>query len=166
MLETPLTYLANCLWLLLPILLWNVIFTAKLPHSYSADLFDKDIPTWLAGGENFFRLVVFIFPLLMPLRIATGTQKLGLGLYLGGTLLYFLSWLALIYFPQSAWSTSAAGFLAPAYTPLIWLAGIGLIGNSLYIDTPYHPWMYVTVSAIFIAFHLTHALTVYLRTLA
>jgi hypothetical protein len=102
----------------------------------------------------------------MPLRITTGTQTLGMGLYLAGTLLYFLSWLALISFPHSAWSTSAAGFLAPAYTPLIWLIGIGLIGSSLYFTAPYHPWMYLALSAIFIAFHLTHTLTIYLRTLA
>ena len=46
--EILLGYVSNCLWLLLPILLWNVIFAAKLPQAYSADFFDKDIPAWLA----------------------------------------------------------------------------------------------------------------------
>jgi hypothetical protein len=163
--ETLLHYLSNCIWLLLPIMLWNIVFTDKLPTAFSTEFFWKDIPPFLATGENFFRLLVFVFPLLMPLRITTNTQKLGLALYLAGTLIYFLSWIALMYFPQSVWSMSAFGFLAPAYTPLIWLAGIGLIGSSLYFDSPYHSWMYIAGSVTFIAFHLSHTLTVYLRTL-
>jgi len=161
--ETLLPYLKNCIWLLLPIMLWNVFFTDKLPRLFSPEVFWKDIPPFLAGGENFFRLLIFVFPLLMPLRIATNTQKIGLALYLAGTLVYFLSWIALMYFPQSLWSMSAAGFLAPAYTPLIWLTGIGLIGSPLFFAGPYRSWMYIATSVIFLAFHFSHTLTVYLR---
>jgi hypothetical protein len=149
--------------LLLPIMAWNVIFFSKLPGVYSTEIFDKDIPAFLSNGENIFRVFVFTLPLLMPIKIETQTQKLGLWLYIAGTAIYFLSWLAQIYFPQSAWSLSAFGFLAPAYTPLIWLTGIGLIGNSLYFSSPYKPWMYIVVSVIFIGFHLSHAMTVYSR---
>ena len=127
---TLLNYILNCMWLLLPIMVWNWFLANKLPRAYATETFDHSIPIFIVNGENIFRAMVFILPLLMPLRIETQTQKLGLGLYLAGTLIYFLSWLAQIYFPQSAWSLSAFGFLAPAHTPLIWLTGIGLIGRQ------------------------------------
>ena len=157
------SYLLNCLLLLLPIMAWNLIFASKLPWAYSEEVFSKNIPSFIASGENIFRLIVFILPVLMPLRIETQSQKIGLWLYIAGTAIYFVSWLAQIYFPQSAWSLSAWGFLAPAYTPLIWLVGIGLIGSAFYFSSPYRSWMYIITSVVFLGFHLSHALTVYLR---
>jgi len=159
------SYLLNCLLLLLPIMAWNLIFASKLPWAYSEEVFSKNIPSFIASGENIFRLIVFILPVLMPLRIEMQSQKFGLWLYIAGTAIYFVSWLAQIYFPQSAWSLSAWGFLAPVYTPLIWLVGIGLIGITLYFSSPYRSWMYIATSVIFLGFHLSHALTVYMRNL-
>ncbi len=156
-------YLLNCMLLLAPIMAWNIVFSSKLPELYSPEVFWKDIPSFIANGENFFRLIVFIFPAFMPMQIKTKRQKLGLWLYIAGTVIYFISWLAQMYFPQSAWSLSAWGFLAPAYTPLIWLIGIGLIGTRLYFSSPYRSWMYIVTSVIFLGFHLSHATTVYLR---
>ncbi len=158
-------YLLNCMLLLLPIMAWNMIFASKLPQAFSQEVFWKDIPPFIGTGENLFRLLVFILPLLMPLRVETQSQKLGLWLYITGTVIYFISWLAQMYFPQSAWSLSAFGFLAPAYTPLIWLIGIGLLGSTLYFSSPYRSWMYILTSIIFIGFHLSHTLTIYLRNL-
>jgi hypothetical protein len=163
--EPIMKYLLNCILLLVPIMAWNVIFSSKLPKLYSVEVFWKDIPSFIANGENFFRLIVFILPILMPMRIETHSQKLGLWLYIGGTVVYFVAWLAEMYFPQSIWSLSVWGFLAPAYTPLIWLIGIGLIGDSLYFSSSYRSWMYIAASVIFLGFHLSHALTVYMRNL-
>lgn len=156
-------YLLNCMFLLLPIMAWNAVFTRKLPKLYSPEIFEKDIPAFIINGENVFRLLVFILPLLMPLRIETASQKLGVWIYITGTAIYFSSWLIEIYFPQSAWSLSPFGFLAPAYTPLIWMVGISLIGDTLYFSSPYRSWMYVALAIIFLSFHLSHAMTVYLR---
>jgi hypothetical protein len=158
-------YILNCILLLLPITAWNAIFASKLPRAYSAEIFEKNISPLIMNGENIARLLVFILPLLMPLRIETQSQKLGLWLYIVGTAIYFLAWLAQIYFPQSTWSLSAFGFLAPAYTPLIWLTGIGLIGSTFFFASPYRSWMYILTSIVFIGFHLSHVLTVYLRNL-
>jgi hypothetical protein len=158
-------YLLNCVLLLLPIMAWNLIFASKLPWAYSEEVFSKNIPIFVTNGENFFRLIVFILPVLMPLRIETQSQRFGLWLYIIGTVVYFLSWVAQMCFPQSAWSLSIWGFLAPAYTSLIWLIGIGLIGNILYFSSPYRPWMYIAASIIFLGFHLYHALTVFMRNL-
>ena len=142
---------------------WNVVFASKLPRGFSPEFFEKDIPAFITNGENFFRLVIFVLPLLMPLQISTQSQKIGLGLYIVGTLIYFLSWVMQMYFPQSGWSMSAWGFLAPAYTPLIWLIGIGLMGSSLYFPSPYKVWMYMAVSALFLGFHVLHTALVYSR---
>ena len=161
--DSLMSYLLNCLLLLLPIMAWNLIFASKLPWAYSEEVFSKNIPSFIASGENIFRLIVFILPVLMPLRIEMQSQKFGLWLYIAGTAIYFVSWLAQMYFPQSAWSLSAWGFLAPAYTPLIWLVGIGLIGSAFYFSSPYRSWMYIITSVVFLGFHLSHALTVYLR---
>jgi hypothetical protein len=62
-------------------------------------------------------------------------------------LIYFASWLPLIYARETAWSKSAAGLLAPAYTPLIWLAGIALVGGS---------WPYALASLLFVGLHVYH----------
>ena len=163
---TFMSYLSNCMLLLIPIMAWNVIFASKLPRLYLPDVFEKNIPAFITNGENIFRLIVFILPLLMPIRIEAPAQKIGLALYTAGTAIYFLSWLAQMYFPQSAWSLSAFGSLAPAYTPLIWLVGIGLIGGTLYFSSPYRSWMYITLSILFVTFHLSHTFIVYQRSLS
>ena len=149
--------------LILPIIAWNGIFSCRLPQTYSAEVFDKDIPSLITIGEIVLRLFVFVLPILMPIRIETESQKLGLWLYVIGIAIYFISWLAQMIFPQSAWSLSALGFLAPAYTPLIWLVGIGLVGSELYFSSPYRSWMYILLSVVFVGFHLSHVWTVYSR---
>jgi hypothetical protein len=161
--DSLMSYLLNSLLLLLPIMAWNLIFASKLSWAYSEEVFSTNIPSFITRVENAFRLIVFILPALMPLRIETQSQKIGLWLYIAGTVIYFVSWLAQMYFPQSAWSLSSWGFLAPAYTPLIWLTGIGLIGSTLYFSSPYRSWMYIATSVIFVGFHLSHAMIVFSR---
>jgi len=106
-------YLLNCFLLTLPIMIWNIVLTNKLPKDFQSEIFWKDIPTFLTYGENILRTMVFMLTLLMPLSISTIAQKKGLFLYVGGTMLYFVSWFALIYFPHSGWSTNIFGFMAP-----------------------------------------------------
>jgi len=149
--------------LLIPILAWNAILASKLPAGYQAEMFDKDIPSAVSLGENIFRSLVMFLPLLMPLNLVGRSQKLGLYIFIFGMLVYFLSWVVLIVLPGSTWSMSAVGFLAPAYTPLIWLVGIGLIGAQFYFHFPYQSWMYILLSIVFLSFHITHAAIVYLR---
>ena len=86
-------YLLNCLWLMVPALAFNAIFINQLPPVYQRDIFWKDIPGWLGAGENQFRALVFFLPVLMPLNIKTRRQRMGLALFLLGTLVYFLSWI-------------------------------------------------------------------------
>jgi hypothetical protein len=108
-------------------------------------------------------MLVFFLPLLMPLTIETSGQKIGLSVYLAGLTAYFSSWILQIYYPDSVWSRSVFGFLAPAYTTIIWFIGIGLIGSQLFIKIPYNPIIYIAISAAFVVVHTTHAYIVYAR---
>jgi hypothetical protein len=156
-------YAANCLWLLVPMMLLNVVLWPRLPKPYQSDVFWKDIPAWIRAGENATRTVLFILPVLMPFRLGTPTERVGLVLYVVGGLVYFLSWMVQIRYPESSWSASAWGFMAPGYTPLIWLTGIGLIGDKLFLPVPYSPIMYIALTIAFLAFHNLHVLIVYRR---
>jgi len=163
-LSTIKKYSFNCFLLTLPIMIWNMLLTNKLPKAFQPEIFWKDIPSFLTYAENISRIIVFTLTFLMPLSILTSTQKKGLFLYIGGTILYFASWLILIYFPDSGWSNSMLGFMAPAYTPLLWLTGIGLIGNAFYFSLPYRRWLFIFTSLVFLTFHNFHTLTIYFRT--
>ncbi len=145
-------------------MIWNIVLADKLPNSYQPEIFWKDIPSFLTYGENISRIFVFILSFLMPINFSTNIQKKGLLIYVFGTILYFSSWLFLIYFPDSRWSNNAIGFMSPAYTPLIWLTGIGLIGNSFYFNLPFKRWLFFLISLIFLIFHNYHALIIFLRT--
>jgi len=163
-LNTIKKYSLNCFLLTIPIMLWNVFFKKKLPKAFQPEIFWDDIPSFLTYGENISRIIVFILTFLMPLSILTSTQKKGLFFYISGSILYFASWLILIYFPDSGWSNSVLGFMAPAYTPFLWLTGIGLIGNSFYFNLTYRRWQFIGTSLVFLTFHNFHTLTIYFRT--
>ena len=140
----------NCFWLLIPILAWNGVFSAKLAHP--AFKLDEAVPGWILILENLLRIATMLLPLFMPLRWDTAQSKLGIAIYLLGLVVYFVSWIPLMVVPSSAWSNSPLGFLAPAYTPLLWLAGMGLIAGW---------WPYLVLSAAFVGVHLVHWSQIY-----
>ena len=157
-------YFFNCFLLTIPILLWDYIFTDKLPKAFQPEIFWKDIPSFIIYGENISRLIMFVFISFMPLKIINDKQKNGLLFYVVGVLLYFATWVILMYFPNIVWSNSVLGLLAPAYTPLVWLVGIGFIGNLLFFKIPYKRWLYFLVVFIFLIFHNWHTYLIYFRT--
>ncbi|WP_373551171.1 hypothetical protein [Haliscomenobacter sp.] len=156
-------YFFNCFLLTIPVLLWDYAFTDRLPQVFQAENFSKGIPSFIINIENGSRLLMFIFISLIPIEMLKPIQKKGLVLYVIGTLLYFASWLMLMYFPNSTWSKSALGLLSPAYTPLFWLVGIGLIGDSLYFNIPYRRWWYFFIVIVFLIFHNWHTYLIYLK---
>ncbi|MVM33933.1 hypothetical protein GO755_28110 [Spirosoma sp. HMF4905] len=156
-------YLVNCFLLTIPVLIWDTLLTDKLPGAYQPDVFWHNLPAWLSYGENSSRTLVFLLTLLMPIRMVSGIQKRGLFVYVAGLLVYFASWLPLIYYPTSSWSHSLWGFMAPAYTPLIWLIGIGLIGQSFYRNIPFHRWYFLSIAFVFVVFHTIHTYLIYNR---
>jgi hypothetical protein len=157
-------YVWNCTWLIVPIVWMNLALASRLPEAYQPAVFWRKVPQWIALGENLSRIAVFLVPLLMPLHIVNSRQRAGLTLYAVGVLVYFLAWAMQIWFPRTAWSRSMPGFMAPGYTPATWLAGIALTGETLYFGKVYRPWMYLTLSLMFLAFHNAHVWIVYSRT--
>lgn len=132
---------SNCFWLILPILIWNLILGSRLPQAGFQN--DHLVPTWLLWSEHGLRLFVFGLPLILAFKM----NKTGLLVYCLGTLLYFATWLPLLYGPQSSWSVSPIGILAPFITPILVFSGISLISQS---------WLYFGVSLLFTCIHVIH----------
>jgi hypothetical protein len=155
----------NGIWLTFPILGFGLSLMSRLPAALTPALFNKGIPDVLLNGENIGRLLIFALPAFFTIGISTKTQKRGLAVYLTGVALYYLSYLAQIFFPDSAWSTSMAGFVATAYTNLFWIIGLGLLGEKFYFleHLRYRPVFYLAPASIFLIFHITHAVIVYQR---
>jgi len=137
--------LLNCLWLILPLLAWNLALGSRLTQP--AITSDAHSPKWLLFAESAARILVFALPVTVPLQIRDPWSRAGLAVYALGTLIYFASWLPLLLAPGAAWSASAIGLLAPRLTPFISFLGIAWIGHS---------WWYGAVSAVFIFFHTWH----------
>lgn len=156
-------YLLNCFLLLIPVLLWNVLFIGYLPPAFDPEVFWNDIPSSISYSENILRIAMFVLPAFMVLSVKTRREKVGLGIYLVGVSVYFLSWVLLIVDPSSTWSTSWIGFTAPAYTTIIWFTGIGLIGNRAFFKWPYPGLTYVLLALAFVVAHTTHAHIVFQR---
>jgi hypothetical protein len=156
-------YLVNCFWFLLLPNLISLFLAKYLPDSFQVYIFWNDIPPVIKLFENGLRIAVMMLPVFFPLSIATNKQRKGLFIYSIGLVLYFLSYLLLIYLPESAWSNSLIGFTAPATTPLIWFVGIGLIMNKPFFNIRYRRWVYIILAITFCVFHFMHASIIYYR---
>ena len=156
--------LSNGYIAIIPILVWNLLFTSKLPPAYTLELFNSNIPLAIIIGENLFRAIIFLLPLFFRLNITSTLDKKGLITFSLGVVLYFSSWLMLIYAPNSGWSNSIWGFTAPAYTPIIWLIGLSLMVDTYYFKLTYSKWHLIFPAIAFSIFHISHTLYVYSRT--
>jgi hypothetical protein len=156
-------YLISCGLLLLPAALWNIALFDQLPPAFAASIFERDIPLPLAIIEKTVRVIIFTLPFAMPLEFDTPVQRRGIFIFIIGTLIYFASWLTLIFWPTSAWAMSRLGFMAPAYTPALWLFGLALAGQRLFWSNLYRWWYYLLIAGIFLAAHNAHTALVYSR---
>jgi hypothetical protein len=148
---------------ILPILLWNIVFASKLPSEFQPKTFHSDLPVFIVVGERMFRIIIFAMPLFLKINIFTDTGRSGLLIYLIGVFLYFASWLFLMFVPISLWSKNILVFTAPAYTPIVWLFGLGLMYDSYYFDASYNPFHYFVPTFLFVLFHTIHVVIVYNR---
>lgn len=133
-----------------------------MPPSAMAE-FSRDIPAPLVFIENLLRGLVFVLPFAMPLEVTSQSERRALWGFVLGTLVYFASWMALMYWPHSAWSSSPMGLLAPAYTPILWLCSLAALGKRLFWGHFYRWWVYLLVCVGFLAAHIAHAALVYTR---
>jgi hypothetical protein len=155
---------AKCVGLLVALpMAWNIIMAPCLPRAYAPETFSSNIPGLLTTTESTLRIMVVALPFLAPLELISSVQKMGAATFWVGLAIYVISWVPLIITPNSAWSRSAAGFLAPAYTPIIWLVGLALLMQRLQWASPYRWWFYLMLSVGFVAAHVTHAFIVFGR---
>lgn len=137
----------NCLWFLIPILIWNIIFSPRLTQKGFRE--DDLVPKWLQITENILRFTAFLYPILLPVNLTSPFNITGLALTIGGTVVYIATWLPLMNAPRSKWSRSKAGVLAPHLTPLLFFTGIAMIGESA---------IYASVCVFFTVFHALHGM--------
>ena len=148
---------SNGFILFIPIFVWNIIFTNKLPPAFENKSFDKNIPKFVLIGESFFRAIIFLIPLITEINFTKITEYLGIYIFITGVIIYFLTWLFLIYYPNSKWSKSMIGFCGPGFTPLIWLIGFAFSVNKFNININYNVWFYLVPSIFFVFFHVVHS---------
>jgi hypothetical protein len=87
-----------------------------------------------------------LLPLFIPLQVDDRLSQTGLWVFILGILVYFVTWLPLILSPDSGWSTSAVGLLAPRLTPLLPFLGIAVIGHNWPYGghfQPIHPFLHL-----------------------
>ncbi|GAB2629055.1 hypothetical protein GCM10009696_36860 [Kocuria himachalensis] len=142
----------NRFWLIVPILVLDLALTGRLPRPLAPGSPGPDIPGWVSWSETGLRVVVLGAPLLMPLSLHDPRSRPVLAVYILGLTSYAGAWAAVVWAPTSAWSTSAVGFTALAWTSIIVFLGIGL-RSTLHFVPRYRPWMYLGTAICFTGVH-------------
>jgi len=151
-----LKYINNCFLFFIPILLFNILFFKKLPSHYL-----KNISHPIIIIETITRIITIAFSIIMAVNIQDKTGKIGLIIYIIGIIIYFTSYFIEIYFPNTLFGDTIIFILAPYWTSVIWLIGIGLLGNRLFVNIPYHFTVYLIISIIFATIHTIHGYLCY-----
>jgi hypothetical protein len=142
----------NRFWWLVPVLVLDVALVAQLPPPLAPGSPGPGIPGWVSVSEAVLRGVVFGAPLLMPLSLRAPRTRPALVVYSMAFAAYVAAWVAVIWAPASAWSTSAVGFTALAWTSILLFAGIGLRSELRFVPR-HRPWMYLSAAVLFTVFH-------------
>jgi hypothetical protein len=150
----------NGFWLTLPPLLFSLGLMAIAPSAVTSAEFNAGIPNVLVTSEIIGRIVVFAMPAFFSVGLSTASQRRGLILYLVGVASYCTVYGIQNFAPESSWSTSMIGFTASAYSNLIWMTGLGLLGDRFQFSTSwrYRPVFYIVPATIFIILHTTHSI--------
>ena len=151
-----LKYMYNCFLFFIPILIFNILFFKKLPSYYL-----KNISHPIIKAETITRIITIAFSMIMAINIQNKAGKIGLIIYIIGIIIYFSSYFIEIYFPNTIFSKKLIFILAPYWTSVIWLIGIGLLGNKLFVNIPYHFTIYLILSVIFTIIHTIHGYLCY-----
>jgi len=149
-------YKNNCFWFFIPVIIFNIIFTKNLPEFYL-----KYIKHPIVTIETIARIITMAFSVIMAVRLDNKIGKAGLVVYIIGILVYFCSYFIVIKTPTISFHSNFIVLLAPYWTSVLWLIGIGLLGNKLFINIPYHYTAYIIMSIIFAIIHSIHGYICY-----
>ena len=133
----------NGFWLILPAIVWNVVFASRLTAPGFTD--DSAVPQAILWSEMALRILLFAAPVLLALRRPLSAPWLTA--LVAGYALYFASWLPHLLAPDGPLAQHPAIILGPAITPLIWLLAIAALTDSR---------LYAVTSLAFIAVHVAH----------
>lgn len=137
----------NLFLFFVPPLLWNVLFTARLPYRR---YFSLEVPAWLSMAEWVGRLCAMAYALLSGYDPQGDAFTIGLIIYLVGLGLYVGTWTLLMVMPVARLDRVVWLTFAPALTPYVWLLGMAILGESV---------PFGIIATVFIIFHLLeHAL--------
>ncbi len=64
-------FLSNGFLAIIPVLIWNGVFSSKLPAAFRSDSFERDVSHFILIGESICRYAVFLMPLVLRLKIFT-----------------------------------------------------------------------------------------------
>ena len=149
-------YKNNCFWVFIPIIIFNIIFTKHLPEFYL-----KKINHPIVTIETIARIITIAFSVIMAIRLDNKIGKVGLIVYIIVVLIYFFSYFMVIKIPVISFRNNFIVLLAPYWTSVLWLIGIGLLGNKLFINIPYHYAAYILISIVFAVIHSIHGYICY-----
>lgn len=151
----------NCFILLIPVFIWNITLSHHLPIGYTSKEIWDSVPNWLSTLENMMRAFAFLMPLFMIFSIKLSTQKWGFSIYFIGILIYFGSWSMQMFCEESKWSQSLIGFMAPAFTTIIWFIGIVLVGKESILSKLKLQKSYLFAVVLFVLIHSYHTYLAY-----
>jgi len=149
-------YRSNCFWFFIPVIIFNIIFTKYLPEFYL-----KNINRPIVTIETIARIITIAFSVIMAIKLDNKIGKAGLIVYIIGVLIYFCSYFIVIKLPAISFHNNLIVLLAPYWTSVLWLIGIGLLGNKLFINIPYHYTAYIILSIVFAIIHSIHGYICY-----
>jgi hypothetical protein len=149
-------YKNNCFWFFIPVIIFNIIFTKYLPEYYL-----KNVNHPIVTIETIARIITIAFSVIMAIKLDNKIGKTGFYVYIIGVLIYFCSYFIVIKYPANSFNNSLIILLAPYWTSVLWLIGIGLLGNKLFINIPYNFSAYIVVSILFSIIHSYHGYICY-----
>jgi hypothetical protein len=140
----------------MPVIIFNIIFTKYLPEFYL-----KTIKHPIVTIETIARIITIMVSVIMEIKLDNKIGKIGLIIYIIGILIYFGSYFMIIRVPAISFNNNIIILLTPYWTSIFWLVGIGLLGNKLYINIPYHYTAYILISIVFTIIHSIHGYMCY-----
>jgi len=63
-------YIFNCFVLTIPILIWNILLTNKLPKTTKPEMLIQKISPFIINVENILRVIIFAMMVFMPIQIS------------------------------------------------------------------------------------------------
>ncbi len=126
----------------------NWLLASRLPEVYLTPL---DHPVVLV--ECVIRILLMVLSFLMLIDTKSRTGRCGIIVYAVGLAIYLGSWIVLLRDPIT---DNPVVLLSGYWSAVIWLVGIGLSSDKLWIRIPWRRWIYIALSVLFGVFHTWH----------